>query len=132
MIITTSNKDSKRKPVKAANALEAADAGLGMEQIADDTVQDTLDDMADSIEDIQDTVDEVTEDDVAIEIDNNIENHYIAECDSCKGIFISAVVQSDQEVNFITGICPLCDKETEQFLKWVIKSVDDDEAILIS
>lgn len=130
MIITTSNKDDKNlRPVKAASAFEMTD-DLDT-QIADDDVQDTLDDMQDSIEDIQDTVDEVTEDDVDIEVDNNIENHYIAECDSCHGIFISAVVESDQEVNSITGICPLCDKETEQFLKWIIKSVDDDAEVII-
>ena len=70
-----------------------------------DGFDDQLDEMADSIEDMQDTLDEVTEDDVDIEIDNNLEGHLIAECDKCHGIFISAMVESDQDVEKITGIC---------------------------
>ena len=68
---------------------------------------------------------QVEEDDVDIEMDNNIANHYIAECDSCHGIFVSALIQSDQEVESITGICPLCDKDTTQYLYWIIKNVRD-------
>lgn len=82
---------------------------------------DTLDDVADTVEDIQDTVDEVEEDDINIETDNNISGHYIAECDGCHGVFISATMESDQIVEKVTGICPLCQKETEQYLKWVIR-----------
>ena len=66
----------------------------------------------------------VEEDDIAIENENNISNHYIAECDVCKGIFISAVVESDQILESINGICPLCNKQSEQFLKWVVKDVE--------
>lgn len=90
----------------------------------DDTFDDNLDDMADTIEDMQDTLDEVTEDDVDIEIDNNVENHLIAECDKCHGIFISAMIESDQEVDKITGICPLCERESDQYFKWVIKPIE--------
>ena len=90
----------------------------------DDTIDDTLDTIADNIEDIQDQVDDIQEDDVDIEIDNNIDGHYIAECDRCQGIFISAVIESDQEVEKITGICPLCEKESDQYLKWKIQSVN--------
>ena len=89
-----------------------------------DDFDDTLDDMADDIEDMQDTLDEVQEDDPNIDVDNNIEDHYIAECDRCHGIFISAMVESDQVVEKITGVCPLCDKETDQYLKWVVKAVE--------
>lgn len=90
----------------------------------EDTFDDTLDDIADSVEDMQDTLDEVQEDDVDIEIDNNVEGHLIAECEKCHGIFISAMVESDQEVDKITGICPLCDNETDQYFKWVIKAIE--------
>lgn len=95
----------------------------------DDSVSDSLDDLSDQVEDIQDQVDEVQEDDVSIDTDNNITNHYIAECDNCHGIFISAVIESDQHVEKITGVCPLCQKESEQYLKWVVKdaNTDDDE-----
>ncbi len=72
--------------------------------------------MRDNIED------NMVEDDPDIEVDNNIENHYIAECDICHGIFISAVVESDQDVQSITGICPLCGKESDQNLNWVVKA----------
>lgn len=93
-----------------------------------DTFADTVDDIADTVDDMQDTLDEEMydedEDGIGIEMDNNISGHYIAECDRCKGIFISAVIESDQEIDKISGICPLCDKDTEQHLKWVIKDID--------
>lgn len=89
-----------------------------------DNLEDNLDGIADDIEDMQDTLDDVEEDEVSIEADNNIENHYIAECDRCKGIFISAVVESDQEISKISGVCPLCEKETDQYLRWVVKPVE--------
>lgn len=84
-------------------------------------IRETIDDLADSVGEVQDVVEEVSEDDVDIEIDNNISNHLVAECDSCHGVFISAMVETDQDVKSVTGICPLCSKETEQILKWVIK-----------
>ena len=104
-----------------------------MDEFNDDTVYvddedglaDNLDDMADSIDDMQEAVEDVVEDDTTIDVDNNIIDHYIAECDTCKGIFISAVVVSDQDVKSIKGTCPLCGKDTEQSLKWVIKSAND-------
>lgn len=86
-----------------------------------DDIRETIDDLADSVGDVQDVVEEVEEDDVDIELDNNIANHFIAECDRCHGVFISAMVETDQDVKSVTGICPLCDKETEQVLKWIIK-----------
>lgn len=92
----------------------------------DDGLYDAIDDVADAVEDIQDTVDEVDQDDVNIDMNNNISGHYIAECDSCHGVFISATIESDQKVEKVSGICPLCEKETDQYLKWVIKSINSD------
>ena len=103
-----------RSPIKASSIF-AADG---------DDVADSIDDLADSVDDLQDDVDDIREDDPSIEMDNNIENHLIARCESCGGIFISAILQSDQQVDHITGICPLCDKETNQYLEWVIKKLD--------
>lgn len=90
----------------------------------DDAFNDQLDDIADDIEDMKDDVNEVEEDDPSIELENNINNHYIAECERCHGIFISAVSESDQVIDKVSGVCPLCDHETDQYLKWIIKSVD--------
>lgn len=109
----------KRKPIMAAD-IDGED---------EDEFVDTVDDLSDSVDDIQDTLDEIDgteieEDDVDIDLDNNIANHYIAECDTCHGIFISALVESDQEVEKVSGICPLCDKETDQYLKFIIRPVE--------
>ena len=89
-----------------------------------DGILDAVDDVADSVEDIKDTIDDVDEDDVDIALNNNIVNHYIAECERCQGIFISAVVESDQQIDHVSGICPLCQKETDQYLKWIVREVD--------
>ena len=86
-----------------------------------DGMMDAIDDVADAVEDVQDSVDDVQEDDVAIAMNNNISNHYIAECDKCYGVFISAVIESDQEIDHVSGVCPLCNKESNQYLKWIIK-----------
>lgn len=94
------------------------------DDLGEDDLSDKLDNVADTVEDIQDTVDDIEEDDVNIEIDNNIADHYIAECDSCHGVFISATIESDQKVEKVSGTCPLCEKETDQYLKWVIKDVN--------
>lgn len=107
----------KRKPIMAADI------------DGEDEFVDTVDDLSDSVDDIQDTLDEIDgteieEDDIDIELDNNIANHYIAECDTCHGIFISALVESDQEVEKVSGICPLCDKETDQYLKFIVRPVE--------
>lgn len=91
----------------------------------DDTFNETLDDVSDQIEDIQDSVeDAVEEDDVDIEADNNIEGHYIAECEMCQGVFISAVIENDQKPEKVTGTCPLCGKESDQYLRWVVHPVE--------
>lgn len=98
--------------------------GPGMDDIVDDEdFNDTLDDVADTVSDIQDVVEEVDQDDINIDVDNNISNHYIAECDACHGVFISAMIKSDQEVEKISGVCPLCEKQSDQYLKWLIQDV---------
>lgn len=65
------------------------------------------------------------EDGPSIDTDNNIAGHYIAECNRCHGVFISALMESDQHVEFLSGVCPLCEKESDQYIKWVIKPVED-------
>ena len=116
---------SKRQSIMAADEFDRDFVDFGDfedEPIQDnDNLDDQIDELSDTVEDLQDTLDDVDEDDVAIEIDNNIANHFIAECEKCKGIFISAVVESDQDVSSVNGICPICGKETEQILKWIIK-----------
>ena len=120
---------SKVTPVMAADDDENLDDFV---QDSDDTISDTLDDVADTVEDMQDSIEDVEEDDVSIEIDNNIANHYIAECDRCNGIFISAVIESDQEIDHVSGICPLCGKDSDQHLKWIIRDLDaEDEGIKV-
>lgn len=111
--------------IKASKYIYAADDDEDIDMLEDseDNIDDQLDQIADNIEDIQDTVDDVEEDDVSIDTENNIANHYIAECDNCHGVFITAVLQSDQEIEKISGICPICEKETDQYLNWVIKEV---------
>lgn len=64
------------------------------------------------------------EEEPSIAIENNIAGHYIAECSRCHGVFISALMESDQHVEFLSGICPLCEKESDQYIKWVIKPVE--------
>ena len=69
---------------------------------------------------------DIQEDDPEIDVDNNIVDHLIAECDNCKGIFISAMIASEQDVQSINGVCPLCNKDTTQTLKWIIKEYPED------
>ncbi len=90
-----------------------------------DGLMDAIDDVADNVDDLQDTLDDVDEDEVDIAINNNIANHYIAECEGCQGVFISAVVESDQEIDHVSGICPICGKETDQYLKWIIRDTEE-------
>lgn len=110
---------SSKKRVVAADE-DFDDFNMNNEEDSDG-LMDAVDDVADSVEDIQDTIDDVGEDSSAIEVNNNISNHYIAECDKCFGVFISAVIESDQEIDHVSGICPLCNKESDQYLKWIIK-----------
>lgn len=116
--------DDLSEEIKATTITAAEDDEF--EDISDDEgVDEVLDDMQDSIEEIQDTVDEVQEDEVSIDIDNNITNHYVAECDKCKGVFISAIAESDQTIEKVSGVCPLCQKESDQYLKWIIRDTNE-------
>lgn len=128
---STKVNSSKLKPIMAAEGDDEVnrptpDFGDDMfaEDVVDDDMEDQLDDIADSVEDLQDAVDDVEEDEPSIEVNNNIENHYIAECDGCQGIFISSVVKSDQDLESIQGTCPICNKETTQYLKWVVSPIE--------
>lgn len=89
-----------------------------------------LDPEADTVEEEEidmDLGEDGQQDGSTIDIDNNIVNHLIAECQNCHGIFISAMVASDQMVESINGVCPLCNKDTEQFLQWIIKEYPEEE-----
>lgn len=86
-------------------------------------IADSIDEMSDTLDDLNDALDEIEEDDINIEVENNITDHFIAECEKCQGIFITSVVESDQQIDSITGVCPLCDEECEQIIKWVIKEI---------
>lgn len=92
-----------------------------------DGLEGSLNDLADRVEDVQSMTDEMDEDAVAIEKTNNITDHFIVECDGCQGIFISALIESSEPVRTIHGICPLCRKETDQFVKWVIRDAQSDK-----
>lgn len=93
-----------------------------------DSFSDDIEDVADAVEDIQDVIeDDDTPVDTIIDTENNIKDHYIAECEHCHGIFISAVMESDSPIASISGECPLCHEETEQDLKWIIKSTSDSD-----
>lgn len=128
MNISSKRVNRKNRIVAADEDFMDLDAEMDadVDRIAEDdeAFDDTLDDIADSVEDMQDTLDEVQEDEVDIEVDNNVEGHLIAECDKCHGIFISAMIESEQEVEKISGICPLCDKESDQYFKWVIHAIE--------
>ena len=114
--------DSHKWPIKSS--IHVPKQKIVASDIEDSEFKDTFDDLADTVDDMQDQIEEVDEDDIDIELDNNISDHFIAECDRCQGVFISALRQSDQEVEKISGVCPLCQKRTDQYLKWIIKDVN--------
>lgn len=89
-----------------------------------DSAADSLDDMADTLDEISDSLEDFQEDSTDIDVNNNIADHYIAECEKCHGVFITAVTESDQKIERISGTCPLCDQDCDQYLKWVIKDVE--------
>lgn len=128
-------KITKRSVMAASKYVKAADDDEALNDMDfedADGVMDALDDVADDVEDIQDSIDDMDSDSVDIALNNNIANHYIAECDKCQGIFISAVLESEQDIDHVSGICPMCGKETDQYLKWVIREIgssEDEEGI---
>lgn len=89
-----------------------------------DSAADSLNNMADTLDEISDSLEDFQEDTTDIDVNNNISDHYIAECEKCHGVFITAVTVSDQKIDRISGTCPLCDQDCDQYLKWVIKDVD--------
>lgn len=126
-------KASKESVVASKKYVKAADEDFEDEDFGDfgdedeaDGIMDAIDDVADNVEDLQDSIDDMEEDEAEIAMNNNIADHFIAECDRCNGVFISAVVDSDQTIDHVTGVCPLCGRETDQYLKWVIRSVDEE------
>lgn len=100
-------------------------AAIGDEDEEMDGLLDAVDDVADNVEDIQDTIDDTEEDRVDIAINNNIANHYIAECQFCQNVFISAVEVTQDAVDSVHGVCPICREESDQLLKWVIKDANE-------
>ena len=119
---------NKKKKITAADDFDIFDrendmGGMMDDMPSDDEESEETEEDVDEFED--EDIDDVTEDDVNIVTDNNIEDHYIAECEKCKGIFISAVVQTDQEIDNIEGTCPLCGKKSVQWLRWVIKEIEN-------
>ena len=115
-----------RKYIKAAEDFRGlADFGNEDENMPEMTEEDLDDEEMSKDEINEEFVEDVETSPVTIEVDNNIENHYIAECGLCHTIFISAVLASDSAVDHITGICPVCEQESDQYLKWVIRPVDE-------
>lgn len=120
----------KKTHITASKRIVAADEDFEDDVIEDDLLddddglEDSVDDLADQVEDLQDVFEGIDEDDPNIEIDNNIEGKYIAECDRCKGIFISAIPESDVYMDHIHGTCPLCEHETDQYLNWVVRKAE--------
>ena len=136
--VSESTRISKSSKPVTSSSITAADDDFESDDFSDETdptdttdsndsLSDNIDDIADTVEDIQDTIDDVQEDDVNIQVENNISDHYIAECERCHGIFISSVIRSEQPLEKISGTCPLCDRQTDQYLKWVVKDVKDVE-----
>lgn len=123
---STNRVNTKRNVFAADEDEDMFNPGASDGLLDDGDFNDTLDDVADTVSDIQDVVEEIDEDDVDIEVDNNITNHYIAECDTCHGVFVSAMIRSDQIVEKISGVCPLCEKQSDQYLKWVIQDAKVD------
>ena len=123
MIIKRVNASSNLSRKKYVKAAEDDFDDLDIEEVDDaDGIMDAIDNVADNVEELQDSVDDIKEDEIDIAINNNIADHYIAECERCGGVFISAVVESDQAIDHVSGRCPLCGRDTDQYLKWVIKA----------
>lgn len=111
IIHAKTNSTASRNVFAAENVFEDDPNFEGPDMNGDENAAEVAEDMG---EDGQ-------QDGSTIEIDNNITNHLIAECQNCHGIFISAMIASDQPVESINGVCPLCNKDTEQSLLWIIK-----------
>ena len=108
---------NKKKVVAAVNVFDDVDPNFeGPDLNGEENIEEVEEDMGD----------EGKQDSSSIDIDNNITNHLVAECQNCHGIFISAMLASDQVIESINGVCPLCNKDTEQTLQWIIKDYPED------
>lgn len=81
----------------------------------------TIGELSDNLAELKESLSEFEEDEVDIEVLNNITDHYIAECEKCHNVFITAIEESGEEIHDISGICPVCDEESIQKIKWVIR-----------
>lgn len=120
-VIKPQRLDKASKIIQSAKYVRAAEVEPEEET---DGILDAVDDVADSVEEIQDNIEDVHEDYVDIAVNNNITDHYIAECERCQNVFISAVIRTEEDVESVHGVCPLCHEETDQYLKWYIKDVN--------
>jgi len=114
---------SSRRRIVAADEDEFDDFEDDFDDEVDEEVEENIDDIADTVDDMQDWLEDVEEDDIDIDVDANISNHYIVQCDSCHDIFISALVETDQDVEKISGVCPCCEKSSDQYIKWVVREI---------
>lgn len=133
-VVATSqlNKDTVESSVQVASQpIMAADDDdpFAVDDDADEADFSDTENISDGEDDSLDEDDtddeEPSQDVVDIDTDNNIEGHYIAECSKCHGIFISPVIKSDQPIDEIQGVCPLCHGTTSQKLKWIIELNED-------
>lgn len=117
----------RKRIATAKPVLAASDEFVSVQDV--DDMSNALDEASDRIDDLQEAVSDVDEypHDSVFEMENNIENHYIAECDHCHEVFISAVVESDSPVSSVEGECPCCHEETKQTLKWIVRSINSEE-----
>lgn len=118
-IVHAKTEVTAKKNVFAAENVFEDEPGFEGPNLENDPVEDAEVD--------EDMGEDGQQDGSTIEIDNNIFQHLIAECQNCHGIFISAMIASDQDVESINGVCPLCSKETEQFFIGIIKPYPEEE-----
>ena len=120
-----------KKRIGTFEPIKAADSSIDFDSLEDaESLQDAASDASDAIDNLQDAVSDFSDApaDSILNMDNNIENHYIAECDRCHEVFISAVTESDSQVDFIEGECPCCHESTKQELKWIVRDKSFGEA----
>ena len=120
-IVHSTTDVSKKKIMAADNVFDEPSLfeGPSLDNDPDEVVDD-------AVAENEDMGEEGMQDGSTIEVENNIANHLIAECQNCHGIFISAMIASDQPVESINGVCPLCNKDTEQSLLWIVKDYPEE------
>lgn len=121
-IIHAKTDPAKKRNVFAAENVFGDEPGFEGPEGGDEDILNEEDDLGLD----EDMGEDGQQDGSTIDVDNNITNHLIAECQNCHGIFISAMLASDQIIESISGVCPLCSKETEQFLKWIVKDYPEE------